>query len=110
MTAVAHLSLRIPESLLAQLHEEAGRSGFTSVSEYVRRKLAASSPSSRIEQKIDSLSESLSFLREQSARIESRLEETTPSASLPPGHRQVWSEQFGRMVDVDADGREIPPE
>jgi Arc/MetJ-type ribon-helix-helix transcriptional regulator len=88
---MAQLSVRLPDSLLESLREEARRSGFGNVSDYARRKLAASAPSSRIEQKIDRLAESLSLVSERTARIESRLEETAPSLPSFPSRPMTYS-------------------
>lgn len=105
MAALRQLNIRISEQQLLDLRQEAGLAGYLNVSEYARRKLAVMST-------LDRIAESLaSDMREVKERLSS-IEETlgAPSLSAPPGHRQVFSTQFGRMVDVDADGREIPPE
>jgi hypothetical protein len=110
---MARLTLRIPDSLLDTLKKEAEASGFASVSDYARRKLAVATALERIADTLERQQQSLSLILEHAARAESRLEERAPSAiaSAPsPSRLQVFSPQHGRMVDLDADGREIPPE
>jgi hypothetical protein len=67
-----------------------------------------------VEQRLDRLEQSLSLVKEQKARTESQVEEIAGqlglTQTLTPSRPQAYSPQFGRMVELDADGREIPPE
>jgi hypothetical protein len=58
-----------------------------------------------VEQRLDRLEQSLSLVKEQTARTESQVEEIAGRLGLTR-----LSLPHGQWVELDADGREIPPE
>jgi len=101
------ITIRLPVALRSQLKTEAERVGM-SLSEYARRQLAVGSPMQRVEAKLDLVLAHLDALppAPDPGTTVAALHAVEPTPSERP---MAWSTQHRQMVELDADGREIPP-